>query len=70
MKTIKAFAHKKDIFNSAGDVLINCNAKVNPLTHKEPAILKKGEGKTIGGSGKTNYQVYSDLLTTLWSKIN
>ncbi|CDW89488.1 UNKNOWN [Stylonychia lemnae] len=47
----------------ATEMLNQCNAVVNSkISHDK--ILKKGEGKTTSGSGKTNLEIYSQLMQT------
>jgi hypothetical protein len=49
--------NKDKVENAAEDILLTCNAIVDKNRLSED-MLRKGEGKTIGGSGNTNYQVY------------
>lgn len=51
------------IDNMAGEVLVNCNAVVSKSKYHNQ-ILMKGDGKTIAGSGKTNYEIYSQIMHT------
>lgn len=47
--------------NMANEVLVNCNAIFDKKLVSDK-MLKKGEGKTTAGSGKTNLQMYQTLL--------
>eukprot|EP00347_Sterkiella_histriomuscorum_P023700 403333690 len=55
--------NQSQIEGIASDVLVNCNAVVNKNNFTEK-MLKKGQGKLTAGSGKTNIQIYQQLLQT------
>lgn len=56
LQKIKQLSKNCDkIENAAQDILVTCNAIEDKSSNFE-RILKKGEGRTMGGSGLTNYQ--------------
>lgn len=65
LHNVKQLVNNRDkIEHAALEILHSCNAVVDS-SHTTEKMLKKGEGRTIGGDGHSNYQVYSDLLKTM-----
>jgi hypothetical protein len=57
--------NKDKVELAASEILTHCNVIVDKNLLKNK-MLKKGEGKTIGGSGETNFEVYNSLLKTYY----